>query len=172
MDDILMKEAMELNASYGLSEKEIEKACALSEKYKKPLSRAFEFVEGQKIQWVNRAYLNTNASFGMVEKIFFNSDLFVNDCIEEAQRLYDIGVKNATMLTEDFLKIYFSKSNELIGFDADTIRSIAADMKKAKIPAEQFDLVFASADFFDGDLDEAIANYNNNEFWNSLQYDG
>lgn len=169
--DALLAEAQEINSSYGLSETEVERACALSKKYNKPLLRAFEYIEDTKLQLENGTIFEKQvALISAVEHLCFMQDFSVSESIEEAQRLSAIGVKSVSTLTEDFLKIYFSKANELIGFDVETIRSLAKDMKKAKIPAEEFDAVFASADFFGGDLDEAIANYNNSAFWNSLQY--
>lgn len=168
--DALRAKAQEINSSYGLSETEVERACALSQKYNKPLLRAFEYIEDTKLQLENGTMLEKQVTLiSAVEHLCFMQDLSVSESIEESQRLSAIGVKSVSTLTEDFLKIYFSKANDLIGFDAETISSIAKDMKKAKIPVEEFDAVFASADFFGGDLDEAISNYNNYKFWNSLQ---
>lgn len=51
--DALLAEAQEINSSYGLSETEVERACALSKKYNKPLLRAFEYIEDTKLQLEN-----------------------------------------------------------------------------------------------------------------------
>ena len=167
-----IKDVLEINAIYGLPDEDAELAYELSVKHHVSLPRAFEFVEDMLLQEENGTMYakNDSAYFNEIADLCFRRNMSISESIEEIERLYSIGVVNVSSLTDGFLEVYFSKANESFGFDAETINDIVAEMEEANIPTSEFDDLISSADFFGGDISEAILNYSSVENLNDLFY--
>lgn len=155
----IIKQVLEMNAVYGLSDKEAEYAYNLSRKYGAPLSSAFEFIEDMGLQKENGTLSACmwNVSLHEIISLCFRKNLSVSESVDEIHRLHTIGVEDVSELGDEFLEIYFSLSNTEYNFWAEEIDDFVEQMAKYGIPIKQFDDLLALG--YEGSAEETIEQY-------------
>ena len=154
-----IKNVLELNAIYGLSDKLAEFAYKLCKNQQVPMSKAFEFVEDLDMQFENGTYLGalSNISLEEIAYLCFHHNLSVSESIEEVDRLHGQGVVDVTDLPSDFYCIYFGDVNKDYDFLAEDILEFVATLKAEGIDVSEFDdIVRCNAILHDGDIIETI----------------
>ena len=169
-----IKNVLELNAVYGLSDKLAELAYKLCKEQQVPMSKAFEFVEDLDLQFENGTYWGALSCISLEEIVCrsFKYNLSVSESIDAIDSLHGQGIDDITELPDDFFVIYFGEANNLNGFSAQDILDFIDVMDEEGIDVAAFDfIVMSNALLHDGDIIETIRSFDEDEDFDITRLD-